>query len=215
MGGTGEKAGMLTPYLDAVKSAFESIWPAVKDLWDVIQNKLWPAIEPLVMFIATKLLPAAVKIQAFFLRALIPVITKAAEAFAFMLTWINHAVEGLAILGKGIGGGFIAAWNGVWKAVNKVITIFQRVVHWIGQAIGKVKEFFKNPIGSIGSAIGGLFGRSASGRTAAMGRAATGRAVTSSTVTVHGAMMPQETARYIAQVMNGARVRTGLVGIRP
>lgn len=162
--------------LNTLKTAFDSIWtavkdnlyPALKDLWSTVKNdlypafvQLWDALKPLEPYF--KLMASVVgAVLVIALILLVKIITevvigvaKVLEIWARFETWIiKNGVPVIKVFTTEVG---------------KVVNAFMDVVNWVDKAIGKVGAFAEkvsrinlNPFSSNFS-IPGLFGRASGG----------------------------------------------------
>lgn len=110
-----------------------------------------------------------------------------------------------------IRGAFVAAWDAVIGAIQRVIGWFQRLwdkVKSVGDTIGNVLD----KINPFNAAVGAAFApvpTVATTRGAAPTSSGSGRM----TITVNGVANPQIVARELATLIKGANVRTGWAGV--
>ena len=116
--------------IEAVKSIWNSIKPALEQLWEAIKN-IWDALQPVVNFLIDVLI-THIKIMIEVIKFLIPVITEV----------INYIIKGATMVIN-----FYTAY------VKKVIEIITTIVGYITSFVLKVVELFNNIKTNVGNAI--------------------------------------------------------------
>lgn len=220
----------------------QHVVPGLVSLADAFMTKVWPgiqkvldALEPLFAFIYGKVIPIVLKLAGPVFDALVKVLSITFTQVGNVLTVFAKLIEIGTSLANVVGGALKGAFSGIKSVIDGVKAAIDGIINAAKTAIDTVSNIASHiPGGGVLSAIGNLFDEPDTADTSSftvgtdvaqsrMARAlspaapAPGslRSRSGHTITVHGALMPQETARQLAQLMGGARVRTGFVGIRP
>lgn len=212
------------------------VLPGVQRLAASFNRNVMPAIrnvmrvlEPLFRLFASKIVPIILRLAGPVFDQFVRGIDRSFRVIGTLNRALESAWRFGSNLGQMIGGYFVNAWNAATRAVNAVLRPIQAVISAAQRAvsaISRIRPPGSGIVSSIGGFVGGLFRSAGPGPSrSAVNRAITGRSTraaglrsttaTGAAIQLNGVLLPQETARQIAQVMNGARVRTGYAGIRP
>lgn len=116
--------------IEAVKNIWNSIKPALEQLWEAIKN-IWDALQPVVNFLIDVLI-THIKTMIEVIKFLIPVITEV----------INYIITGATMVIN-----FYTAY------VKKVIEIITTIVGYIVNFVSNIIELFNNIKTNVGNAI--------------------------------------------------------------